>query len=69
MERCVVGLSVVNWSDDLSYSMSIIIRRQIDHIKFVAYKAASFITFFRMFWFCFFYYVYGYIFCMPLLIF
>jgi len=64
-----VSTNVIKWSEGLSNRVSIIVRRYVDHMRFAAYMAVSFITFFSYYFGSILYHcVYGCTFCMLCLI-
>jgi len=67
MGRSEVSTSVVKWIEGLCGTMSIVIRRYIDQIRFAVYMAVSFITFFSYSFGSILYHsIYGCMFCMLL---
>ena len=61
-----MSASGVKCSESLSNRVSNIIRRYIDHMKFTAYMAYSFIIFLHVFLVPFYHCIYGCVFCMLL---
>jgi len=67
VESSVAGWSVVKRSEGLTNRVCNIFINYIDHVKFAAYMAVSFITFFLILLVpCFYHCTYGCVFCMPL---
>ena len=63
-----MSTSVMKWSEGLSNSVSIIIRRSIGHMRFADYMAVSFITFVTLFGSVLYHCIYGSMFYMLLFI-